>query len=136
MPELRNLLITLLLFSAVIIGISNFSADLAKKYGVTIQDVSGMSSIEKIQNETKDLEQTLRSSQITGTFLDVPLTVLSGAYQVFKLILVSFTEIWSGFMHSVARYLFLPEWFISVVIAVVAITIIFEIISVISKYKV
>lgn len=136
MAELRNLLITLLLFSGIIIGLSTFMGDLANKYNSNIENLAGLSSIQKIQGETQQLEQTLRSSQITGTFLDVPITILSGVYQVFKLILVSFVEIWSGFMNSIASYLFLPSWFISIVIAIITIIIIFEIISVISKYKV
>lgn len=136
MPELRNILITLLLFSGIIIGLSTFMGDLASKYSSNIEDLSKLSSIQRIQTETENLEQSLRSTQITGTFLDIPITVLSGVYQVFKLILVSFVEIWSGFINSIATYLFLPKWFISIVIGVVIVIIIFEIISVISKYKV
>ena len=136
MTTLRNMLITLLLFSGMIIGISGFMMDLAKNYGQSVEDLSQLESIERIQSEAKNLEQSLRSTQITGTFLDVPLTVLSGVYSIFKLILVSFIEIWSGFINSVASYLMLPSWFINILIAIVTVILIFEIISIVSKWRV
>jgi len=133
---LRNLLITLLLFSGIIVGLSTFMGDLSKKYSSEIQDLSELTYVQRIEEETKNLEESLRTTQITGTFLDVPLTVLSGVYSIFKLIMVSFVEIWSGFVDSIASYLFLPKWFISIVIGLVVIFIIFEIISAIMKYRV
>jgi len=134
--QLRDLLLTLLLFSGIIIGLTTFMGDLANKYSNNIQDLSELSSVQKIQEEAKKLEESLRSAQITGTFLDIPLTVLSGAYQLFKLIITSFTQIWSGFINNIASYLFLPTWFIAIIIASVVIFILFEIISAIMKYKV
>jgi hypothetical protein len=136
MAQIRDLLITLLLFSGIIIGISTFMSDLAKKYSTNIEDLSQLSSIQKIEEETANLEQTLRNTQITGTFLDIPITILSGVYSIFKLMLVSFVEIWTGFLNSIAIYLFLPKWFISIVVGLVVIFIMFEIISAVMKYRV
>lgn len=134
--QLRSFLITLLLFSAVIIGVSNFMVDLSNKYSHDVEDLSSLSSVERIQNETKNLEQSLRNTQITGTFLDVPLTVLSGVYSIFKLILVSFIEIWDGFITNISQYLMLPTWFTSILMVIIVIIIIFEVISAVTKYKV
>lgn len=136
MPQIRDLLITLLLFSGIIIGVSTFMSDLARKYSANIEDLSQLSSIQKIEQETVSLEQALRNTQITGTFLDIPITILSGVYSIFKLMLVSFVEIWTGFLNSIASYLFLPKWFISIVMGLVVIFIMFEIISAVMKYRV
>ena len=134
--ELRNLLIVLLLFSGIVIGLSNFAGNLAKNYGSSVEDLSKLGPIQRIQEEASNLEQSLRSTQITGTFLDVPLTILSGVYSIFKLILVSFIDIWAGFIGSISSYLMLPEWFVGIVIAIISIIVIFEIISIVAKYKV
>jgi len=111
--EIRNMLITLLLFSGIIIGLSTFMGDLAKNYSSNIEDLSKLSSVQRIQEESKNLEESLRTTQISGTFLDIPIIIMSG----FKLIMVSFIEIWSGFINSIASYLFLPSWFIAIAIS-------------------
>jgi hypothetical protein len=134
--QIRDLLITILLFSGVVVGISVFMGDLTKKYSSNIEDLSNMSSVQTIQEETKHLEEALRNTQITGTFLDIPITILSGVYSIFKLMMVSFIEIWNDFINSIARYLFLPSWFIGILISLIIIFLIFEIISAVLKYKV
>jgi hypothetical protein len=134
--KIRNLLITLLLFSGIIIGLSTFMGDLANKYSTNIEDLSNLSSVQKIQQESKNLEESLRSTQITGTFLDIPITILSGVYSIFKLMMVSFIEIWNGFLNSISTYLFLPKWFVGILISLVVIFLLFEIISAILKYNV
>jgi len=68
MAQIRDLLITLLLFSGIIIGLSTFMSDLAKKYYTNVEDLSQLSSVQRIENETANLEQALRNTQITGTF--------------------------------------------------------------------
>jgi hypothetical protein len=134
--QVRDLLITLLLFSGIIIGLSTFMGDLANKYSSNIEDLSKLSSVQKIQQESKNLEEALRSTQITGTFLDIPITILSGVYSIFKLMMVSFIEIWGGFLNSIATYLFLPNWFVGILISLIVIFLLFEIISAILKYRV
>jgi hypothetical protein len=134
--QVRDLLITVLLFSGIIIGLSAFMGDLANKYSSNIEDLSKLSSVQKIQQESKNLEEALRSTQITGTFLDIPITILSGVYSIFKLMMVSFIEIWSGFLNSIASYLFLPSWFVGILISLIVIFLLFEIISAILKYRV
>jgi len=133
---LRDLLASILLFSGILIGLSVFISSLAKSYQVNIDDLSQLSSVKRIEEETKALEEALRSSQITQTPLDLPLIIVKGAYSIFKLILKSFIEIWDGFINSISSYLFLPTWFTSILISLVAIFVIFEIISIIMKYKV
>jgi hypothetical protein len=134
--QVRDLLITVLFFSGIIIGLSAFMGDLANKYSSNIEDLSKLSSVQKIQQESKNLEEALRSTQITGTFLDIPITILSGVYSIFKLMMVSFIEIWSGFLNSIASYLFLPSWFVGILISLIVIFLLFEIISAILKYRV
>jgi len=130
------MLIALLIFGAVMIGVSNFTGDLAKKYNTSIDDLSSLAPIQKIQNQTETLDETIQNSKITGTFLDVPFTIVSGIYQALKLVSTSLFSIWDMFTNTIASYLSIPRKYIDIIMAIISVSILFEIISIVMKWRV
>lgn len=134
--EIRQFLIMLLLFSAVIIGLSLFMTDLAGKYNQNVQDLRTFSQASSIENKTKEFEQTFRT-KITGiTLIDVPFIAIKGFVEFIDLVSTALFGFFDSFINSVAQYLFLPSWFVGIVSAIVMIIILFEIISTIIKWRV
>jgi hypothetical protein len=77
---MREMLLSLLLFSGVVIGISAYAGNLAQSKGSDyVQDISqNFTYLQRITNETNNMESNLRSAQITNTILDLPLVVVVG----------------------------------------------------------
>jgi hypothetical protein len=131
MGEIRNILLGLLAFSAVITGLSVYYADVSSSSGASTHtsNLTQLSQLNSIQNATYDVEQSLKGQQITGTFLDFPLTVVSGIYNVLKLLLGGVVNIFEVFLDSVILYLHLPAWVKGLAMLAVAITVMFAIMS-------
>ncbi len=130
MTTIRGLLISLLLFTAVLTGVGIFMSNLI---GENVQNIT---TVNRINSEVKTLEESVRGSQVTGlAFVDVPLMIVSGIFNALKLAIVSVTSLWIDFIHGIKTYLFLPDWFTQIIIAIISIVVLFEIISAIVKYR-
>ncbi|MEM5867544.1 MAG: hypothetical protein QXG39_06460 [Candidatus Aenigmatarchaeota archaeon] len=134
--EIRNFLIMLLLFSGIIVGVSVFISDLASKYNQNIQDLRTMSQITNIEQKSKELREAMQT-KITGVpLIDVPFVAIKGFIDFIDLVATSLFVFWDATINSIASYLFLPTWFVSIITAIVIIIIMFEIISAIIKWRV
>lgn len=133
--ELRDYFITLLVFSAVVIGTSAYIGQMAANYGVPTEDVSSLSVVEEIQEQTTTLEEQLRSTPFNIPVLDTPYLILSGSFTFLKLILINVPQLWFAFLNDLGVMLHLPGWSIGIVFSITVLTLIFEIISTLMKRR-
>jgi len=131
--KLNNLVIGMLVFGLVVTGLSHFTTDWAENLGFSLSNMSYLAPIEDIQREMKNMEESLKSSQITGTWLDIPFTVLSGLTSALKLLGTALINIMYGFISSVAEVLHVPFWVIAFFQAIVMAGIVFALLRIFLK---
>lgn len=134
--EIRNFLIMLLLFSGIIIGLSIFMSDLASKYNQNIEDLRTLNQITNIEEKAKELREAMQT-KITGVpLIDIPFVAIKGFVEFIELVASALFGFWDAFINSIANYLLLPSWFITLVTTIIVIIIIFEVISAIIKWRI
>jgi len=131
---LRDLFFIMIFATAVFTGLSIFVTDFFKNGGKDIQ-MPEFGYLNVVSQRAKEIENTLKSSQVSIAFLDVPFAILSGVYQVFRLILDGMASLYFSFRNTVAVYLNLPSWFVDVITTAIMIFVVFEIVSAVAKYK-
>ena len=131
---LRDLFFIMIFATAVFTGLSVFVTDFFKKGGKDIQ-MPEFGYLNIVSERAKEIENTLKSSQISVTFIDIPFAILSGVYQVFRLILDGMSSLYFSFRNTIAIYLNLPVWFVDTITAAILIFVVFEIVSAVTKYK-
>ena len=133
--RMRDFFVVLLIFALVTIGGSYFFGDLTKIYGVSSQNISVLVPVSEIREEAEQMETQLRETQTGIAILDIPFTVVRGAYTLLKLMLIKVPELWFTFISSIGELLGIPSWASGIIITLLLFTLIFEIISVIMKWK-
>ena len=99
--EVKTLIIVLLVFSAVIVGLNNFMADLSSSYGVSSEDISSLSNSDEISAQVTSIQETF-DSKVTGTFLDLPISAISGGIEFLKLVELSLFGFWGTLLNGSA----------------------------------
>lgn len=122
--EIKTLIISLLTFSAVIIGLNIFTLDLANHYSMNIDDMATLSQAQAIQTQVETMHDSFYA-HVTGTILDIPIGAIAGGVEFIKLVSTSLFGFWDTFFGPVAQYLYLPTWFVGIISAIVMVTIIF-----------
>jgi hypothetical protein len=124
-----------MIFATVVFtGMSIFISDFLKRGGKDVQ-MPELNYLKTVSERASELENTLKSTQISVAFLDVPFAILSGVYQVFRLILDGMTTLYFSLRNTIAIYLGLPSWFVDAIIGAISIFVMFEIISAVTKYR-
>lgn len=126
---LSEYFIPLLLFSLILIGLSNFNIDMADVHSRDVNNVSSLSVAADIEEQAAQMQDSIESSQITGTALDIPLVVISGIWNVVKLTFITIVNIWGNLIDTLAVYLHIPGAFIAILKVFIALLIIFEFIT-------
>lgn len=135
MGALKSLFIGVIVFSGIIIAISSFMTDTAEKYGKDIDDISVLGETEQINEKMVNLENTFRT-KITGIFIvDIALVGIKGVLEFVDLMITSLFGFYFTLIHSIAEYLFLPSWFVGVVLSVVMAVILLASVSAIMKWE-
>jgi hypothetical protein len=138
---LRNYLIMLLVFSAILVGVSGIMTEMSANYGVDTGNITYLTSVEKVKDEAEDISENLENSQLTGTIADIPFMIISGGYSILKLIAFSLPDIWASFINDIAVAIGIPteetglRSIINIIVLIVTIVIIFEVLSVIFKWR-
>lgn len=135
MGQMKVIIISLLLFSGVVMGMTSFYGDLSSTYGKN-PNMSNLTSLNQtlvIQNDIKQYKGAVEDQSITGDFLDVPLTIVTGVYNILKMFLNSI-NIFGSLIFSINNTLQLPDWFVGIVISIITIIIVLTIVSAIMKW--
>ena len=131
--KLSGVVIGMLVFGLVVTGLSYFSADWAENIGFSLNNLTYLAPIQDFQSEMMSMEEALKSSQITGTWLDIPFTILSGLTSALKLLGTALINILYGFISSVAEVLHVPFWVIAFLQAIVMAGIVFALLRIFLK---
>lgn len=134
--EISQLLIGILLFSAVIIGMSSFYTETANANGITITDYSYLNKTNDIADRLSTMSSALNNSYdpISST-LQAPTAV----YNVLTLMLdlpSLFTNLLSDIQTATVNTLHIPAWAFQTVLAILTLLIVFGIINAIFGKKV
>ncbi len=142
MGEVRGLVVLLLLGSALLVGATTFYAEIGENYGVSdADDLDTLTSANKTFTMVQNMQNSTTNIGVTtGTIIDIPLSIASGAYSSFMLVFQTidlFGDMISE-MSSAATggIIVIPAWFTTLLIQLVSITIIFTAINALLKWDV
>lgn len=135
--DLKNAFIALLVFSTIIIGVVNYSTELGAKSGSTkaVREVEQNTFIGRIENTTKRISSTLATTQLTGNVAEIPFLLVTGAYNILKIILSDLPDLFSTLIDALIFYLYLPNFFASFLKAVFAFAVTIAILNAILKWN-
>lgn len=132
--QIVPMIIGLLIVSGVIIGISTFTGDIYGRYGVSSTDLSYLNRTIEISENAESVRDSIEGTQFTGTFLDLPLTFIAGAFESLKIIF-SLPGIFASFITDAGTVLTLPSWSLSMASTIIFIIVIFVVLMAILKWK-
>jgi len=133
MGTLQNILLTIGIFSLVVLGVMNFTGDIASRYSVSYTDLSYMNKTQQLNSKMIAIQETLNKTDVTA--VQKVDAFFTGGYQVLMLIPESL-NIFSTILFESGSILGLPFWVIPGVLAIITIVLIFGIISAMQKYSV
>ena len=134
MRERRSLIISILIFSTVLVGMTTFYMDFAEEYGKTPDSLATANATEDILDEMADMESELRETR--GGIEGFAYLMLDGIYQIVRLPL-DFINIILAIITDLTGLtpISLPIWLSPLISGVVVIMIAFGIISFIKGYR-
>lgn len=148
MPEIRNLLIVLMLFSGVIIGMSSFYGSLTDPtnlayYGmspgeianISPQDLSSSNITDEITQKVEDMETTMQQKPTGVPIIDYGWSFVNTALEALNLMLSS-SYLFVNLITDTVAILGIPPWIIGIAVGVVLIIVMLEILSARLKWKV
>lgn len=135
MVEARTFLLAFLVFSGVIIGMTSFYGELFNNYGYTADDISYLTVAENITTQTKDIENTLRTSWTGLPIVDETIAFISGALKAVGL-MFSTVDMATITVYALSNELKLPDWVPGIIISAIIIMLVFVVISAYLKHKV
>jgi len=131
---LRDLFFILIFVTVSFTGLSIFITDFFKRGGKDIQ-MPELGYLNQVSQRAQEIENTLKTNQISIPLIDIPMAVLSGIFQVFRLIIDGISSLYFTFRNTIAFYLNLPAWLVDAINASILIFVLFEIVSAVLKYK-
>lgn len=138
MGEIKGIVVMLLVVSAVLIGMSGFYVDLQNTYGVVnkTESTAFMNATNRTLQLTKDLQTNLTQSPIA----QIPILGVGYSFVVggWKALMVSFSviDITTSLVTDTATLstgVSIPTWFISILIGIITVVILFAIFSAITQ---
>lgn len=122
-----------LLFGALgLIGLSFIQADLYGSYGMSTENLTYLDVSKEVVDETSGIKESIDNTQITGI---APLDeLIAGVYNALKL-LFGIGNVYSTFIKGLAEALKIPGFFIDILMAIVAVSITFMVVRIISKME-
>lgn len=135
MGVLKDFIIASIAFSAIIIGVSVWAADVADLSGVHVANMSQLSTVNNVRNLSIEMQNSFQQQSIQGSWLDMPFTILGGIWSFLKLAFTSVGNIFTSVFSSMATYFMLPAWVFPLVLLAIIVTIGFAIMSATTKWQ-
>lgn len=130
--QIKNLIITGLLVSAVVLGFSGFTSSMATEYSVSSEDVSYLNVTSEMQTHVNELEESIRGAETsTVSFIDV---LATGTFETLKL-MFSLPNIFGALLTDISVMIGLPVWVTGTIMAIITVIVVFGIIKVITKVE-
>lgn len=128
--RLRTFLASLILFSTLTVGLLGFAGNIFDTYGSNGTDLSvlGNQANETYQSTNETVQQTQKEADNIGGGIAKGLFILKSIWNVLALTLGSIAAA-TSFVTTIAFYLGLPEWFVSLVTGIITIFVVYELVS-------
>lgn len=134
--KLSSLIIGIVIFSASAIGITAFYGDMLGNYNQTTTNVSYLDKSAAISANITAMETAMLSDGVSSiSILEIPYMVARGAFNAIKILFQSM-NIFASLVSDLSILLNLPSWFISMILLILSITIVFGLLSAILKKEV
>lgn len=132
----KAMIINILIFSAIVIGISSWYFDMVGSFvdTSTVEDIGLYNATSQIQETAEDMKEGIEDIEITGAldyFLVVP-TIVGLGFSLVKLFL-EIPVVMITIISEVANILMLPSWFVALGTALITVLVVLAIISHINK---
>jgi len=128
--DLRDYVIAGIGLSIVILGVSLFQYNWTVGAGTNVTNVTSFVPTADLMQQVEDVEASITGSQITGTLLDIPITLVSGLYSIIKLMGTALGNVWLTITEGVATYWMIPTHYVVLIQGIIITGIIFTILAV------
>lgn len=140
MGKISALLISIVLFSGIVVGISGIYGDFDNSYDYgtnpEMEDIEFLSKTEDIAENLADMESSLEESRITGIpQVDLPLTMISGVWNSL-LLLLDVPTIFTAILSGLGGLIGVPAWFTGAISIIVGLLIVFALWEAVTKVRV
>ncbi len=139
--KLLEIIVGIILFSGVMSGIGIIAADLGVNYGkADVLDVDGFDQISEVNEKSQQLQEKLASEE--GWNPQTAFDVLNLVFFDISNILFSIPNMLTDIIQQAGLALngdsttLLPMWFIGVLVAIVAITIVIKVVEIVTKREI
>lgn len=134
MREIRTIIISVLIFSTVLVGMTSFYMDFAEEYGKTPENLATANATDRILEKSHEIESDLRETR--GGIEGFAYLILDGVYQIVRLPL-DFINIVLAMITDLSGLtpIAIPVWLSPLISGVIVITIVFGILSFIKGYR-
>lgn len=133
---MKEIIIGMLLFTAVLVGISSFYSDLASNYGITTTNISSIAQTQNINNMLNTTYNSATNTStplsklpyvgtITDSFFSFFNAAWNGIFLILGIPLLAFNMITdSGTIFAMSGFN-IPQWFIMLLMGLMLVSIIF-----------
>ena len=139
MGEVKEILILALIFSSIVIAVTSFTGDMFSTYGTTTTtNLALINKSVEIQNLTTSLQEQITDKAVQGGILTIFLEVGSGVFTAIQLLFNVpgiFASLLASMTESVSGGL-IPGWFSVLVSGIVALIVLFKIVSAVMKHDI
>ena len=137
---IRNLILSLVVFSAIIVGLTTFYGGLLGSYGANVEDISYISAAGDMNAQISQYKSSVEAVRYTGnplvdTALNLPFYIINGIWNTL-LTVMNTINIFNSITADIGQIIGIPYWFEGMIIAALTIILIFELISIYMKWDV
>lgn len=128
--RLRHFLASLILFSTLTLGLLGFAGNIFDTYGSQGTDLSvlGDQANDTFRSTNQTVQQTQSEASDIGGGIAEGLFILKSVWNVLGLTLGSIADA-TSFVTTIAFYLGLPEWFVSLITGILTIFVVYELVT-------
>lgn len=131
--KLSSLIIGIIVFSGVAVGITSFYGNMLGNYNQTTTNVSYLDKSAAVSANITAMESALMEDGVSSiSVLEIPYLIARGAFNAIKVLFQSMNIIGS-IIADLSVLLNLPVWFVSMILIIISVTIVFGIIGAILK---
>lgn len=139
MADIKGFIITMLVFSGIMIGAWAFVSDLGRTFSGSaagnVTDFSTLSQMQDVNDKITNMTEVYRTKMTTQTTVtDIIFTQITGFIDFIDLAGTILFGTWNDLMKGISDAFNIPVWFSTMITAIIMIIILLTIISAIVKW--
>ena len=133
--KISTLIISLVLFSAIIVGTSMFYGGLLSNYDLDVEDLSTLAVTEEIREMGEEVKDRLTDNPFDDTVLEAFYAAGVSVWESMQIMFGSFSLVQNTITAIITKIpILVPSWFGSIAITIVVLIIIFALASAMLKW--